>query len=87
MSRYFFGGTSGHLKMRAARIAWRHGAELMNFQQSGGNGYPIERWCTSACPQQGDPYDQELAERVMRDIELAGGVDALRKKQRSEPDA
>ena len=82
MSRYFFGGTSGHLNRRAAKIAWRHGAELMNFQEGGGDGYPIKRWCTFACPQQGDPYDQALADKVMRDIELAGGVDVLRKKQR-----
>ena len=79
MNMYFFGGTSGHLNMRAARIAWRHGAELMNFQEGGRDGYPIKRWCTFACSQQGRPYDQDLAEKVMRDIELAGGVDVLRK--------
>ena len=83
MDLYFFGGTSGHLNARAARIASRHGAEPINYQEGGRDGYSVRRWCTFACPNRGDPYDREIADKVNADVERAGGLEVLKKKRHS----
>ena len=72
---YFFGLHSGHLTVRADRIARKHGADHVNFTE------PRGRRCGwFVCDNRGQPFDQQVATAVWDDIEAAGGLDAMRRK-------
>ena len=76
MSAYFFGLNAGHLPRRVARIARKHGAELVNYTDAGCKcGYG----CTSGeCPKcrrhwfeitnLGEPHNSAKAREVMSAI-------------------
>ncbi|MFN7305715.1 MAG: hypothetical protein ACK5TQ_03940 [Acetobacteraceae bacterium] len=77
MSEYFFCVHFGHLKAEADKIAKRHGAYHENYTEPGTG----TRRGWFGCRNRGQPFDQQVANAVMADIEKRGGIDALRKKQ------
>ena len=84
MSDFYFCVTSGHLNARAERIGWRHGAILINYEES--DGTSVKRWSTFAVPQRGHPWDQEVAAAVKADIEAAGDSTRCAKSSAAEED-
>lgn len=86
MSEYMFGLGDGHLGKAAARIARRHGAELVNHNDPGcrcgygcgGDNCPSTARHWFACQNQGEPFDSEVARAVMADLERAG-IESCRK--------
>jgi hypothetical protein len=79
MTEYMFGTHAGHLTVRADRIAARHGASHINYTEPNGR-----RCGWFVCSNLGAPFDQARAQMVWGDIELAGGLDALRHKRDRE---
>ena len=76
MSEYMFGLGTGHLPKKAAKIARKHGATLVNYtdaQDRCGHGCrpytcPASRrhWFTG--PSRGEPFDGALARAVAADL-------------------
>ena len=80
MSEFFFGLHRGHLTNQANKIAKKHGAWHINYDEFRGPGQTEKRgWF--ACLNRGNPFDQATANAVMADIEAAGGIEALRRKR------
>jgi len=79
MSEYMFGLHSGHLTAKADRIARKHGAVHINYTEPNGR-----RRGWFAGPNLGAPFDGEMGNAVWRDIERAGGLNALRYKRDQE---
>ena len=74
MSEHHFGLHSGHLSVKADKIARRHGADHTNYTEPHG-----ERRGWFSCPNLGAPFDAAVAEAVLSDIAAAGGFDRLKK--------
>jgi hypothetical protein len=79
MSEYLFGLGDGHLGKRAAQIAKKHGAVLVNHNDPGcrcGCGCADECPATArhwfAGPNRGEPFDSALARAVEASLEKAG---------------
>lgn len=79
MSEYIFGCGTGHMSKKAATIAAKHGAILVNHVDTGCScGYG----CTGDCPankrhwftaqNQGHPFDKQLSDAVESDLRAAG---------------
>ncbi len=88
MNTYFFGLGSGHLGKLAARIAKRHGAVLVNYYDPYCRcGRGCARHCPAtarhwfAGPNRGEPYDSELARRVLGDLDAAADLLAVEDEQ------
>lgn len=64
MSEYLFGLGAGHLGKRAAKIAKRHGAALVNYTEPNGMK---RHWFESE--NRGEPFDSALARAVMVELE------------------
>lgn len=67
MTEYFFGLHQGHLPELADEIAEKHGAWHVNFTEPDGRQ---RGWF--ACPNRGAPFDQQVADAVLAEIEAAG---------------
>jgi hypothetical protein len=67
MSDFMFGMGDGHLPKKAAKIAERHGARLVNYTEPNGR----QRYWFAA-PNLGNPQDQLRAKAVRADLEKAG---------------
>ncbi len=79
MGVFLFGCHAGHLGAKADRIAHKHGAEHVNHTE------PHGRRCGwFEAPNRGEPFNGARANGVWRDIDKAGGLDALRHKQDRE---
>ena len=79
MSEYFFGLHSGHLTNRADKIARQVGGRdcgHVNYTEPRGEK---RGWFYG--PNQGAPFDSDLARDVMAAIDAAGGIDGLRRKR------
>jgi hypothetical protein len=63
MSEFFFGVGSGHLGKRAARIAAKHGVDLVNYTDPRG-----ERRHWFATENRGSPFDDAIAAAVMAEL-------------------
>lgn len=76
MSEFFFGLGKGHLGKRAAEIAKRHGAMLVNHIDP---GCKCGRGCADNCPackrhwfaapNRGNPFDQRVRDAVLAALE------------------
>lgn len=84
MSEYLFGLGNGWLPKRAAKIAQKHGVELVNYCDPGCDcGYacgsdvdcPARKRHWFAGPNRGEPFDGALARAVASDLRAAGIVE------------
>jgi hypothetical protein len=84
MQQYYFGQGGGHLGAKAAKIARKHGAELVNAHDPGcrcGRGCPPRRECPAtarhwfAGPNRGEPFNAALAKAVLTKLEASGLID------------
>lgn len=79
MSEYIFLCGHGFLPKKAAEIAKKHGAELVNYQDGqctcgygcGQDECPESRRHWFAGPNIGDPFDSDLSDAVRRDLVAA----------------
>ena len=68
---HHFGMGRGHLPKEAAKIAKKHGAELVNYVEPGTN---VKRhWFNKA--NEGSPLDQHVAHMVFSDLRQARIID------------
>lgn len=62
-STFQFGLGEGHLPKKAAKIAQKHGADLINYTEPNGHK---RHWFTG--PNYGDPADKQVAATVLAEI-------------------
>lgn len=80
MSEYMFGLGPGWLPKQVAKIARKHGAELVNYCDPGCKcGYGCHNNCPAcrrhwfAGPNRGAPFDRQLADKVLTAVGQNGG--------------
>ena len=73
MTMFCFCLHRGHLTAKADKIARRHGATHINYTSPSG-----ERRGWFVTDNRGSPFNNQLANAVLADIEKAGGIDALK---------
>jgi hypothetical protein len=72
IAEFTFGVHYGHLTDEADKIAQRHNANHINYTDDNGTR---RGWFVTS--HRGELQNEKVAQRVLRDIDAAGGIEAL----------